>query len=130
MKDYAIDTDHPTQGCWREDPSGNRYASATLPDGRRFHLAVVRDKRVRIPYKPRGQNYGWTWAGYVRDVNGKVLASDRVQGSIGVRGLLELAGLVPPTRCLTCGSKRHRSGPDCIRWRWENGEKTPVPGPA
>lgn len=57
MKGYVIDTDRPTRGPWRETEWGNRYASATLADGRRFFVGVEKDKRVRIPYKPRGQNY-------------------------------------------------------------------------
>jgi len=95
MKTYTIDTDHPTNGPWRETPWGNRYAEAVLPDGRRFHVSVEKDKPVRIPYKPRGFNRGWTYVGSVRDTDGRYVASDKVSGSIGVKGLLKMAGLLP-----------------------------------
>lgn len=49
---------------------------------------------VRIPYKPRGQNRGWTWYGWVGDAAGKRIAGDKVAGSLGVRGLLKMAGLI------------------------------------
>jgi hypothetical protein len=94
-KPYVIDTDHPTEGPWRVTPFGNRYASVTFPDGRKFHVGIEKDKRVRIPYKPRGQNYGWTYYGFVRDAaTGKTVAADRVGGSLGVRGLLKMASLL------------------------------------
>jgi hypothetical protein len=92
---YTIDTDRPTEGPWRVTPFGNRYARVTMADGRVFHVSVEKDKRVRIPYQPRPHNYGWTYVGSVRDAAGKYLASDKVAGSIGVRGLLKLAGLIP-----------------------------------
>ena len=94
MKGYAITTERATDGPWRVTPFGDRYATARLDDGRVFHVCVQRDKLVRIPYKPRGQNRGWTYCGTVRDAAGKVLVADRVAGSIGVRGLLRLAGLL------------------------------------
>ena len=94
MKSYLIDTHKPTNGPWRETPFGDRYASVTFADGRKFHVGIERTKRVRIPYKPRGQNIGWRYAGWVRDANGKTLAADRVGGSLGVRGLLKMAGLL------------------------------------
>lgn len=92
---YVIDTDKPTDGPWRVTTMGNKYASVTMRDGRKFNVGVEKDKMVRIPYKPRGQNRGWTYYGWVRDaVTAKVVADDKVGGSIGVRGLLKMAGLL------------------------------------
>jgi hypothetical protein len=61
--------------------------------GVEYYVSVRRGKSVRIPYKPRGQNRGWHWHGSVYS-NGRCLWSDRVPGSIGVRGLLIDAGVV------------------------------------
>jgi hypothetical protein len=58
-----------------------------------YSVSVRRGKSVRIPYKPRGQNRGWHWHGAVYQ-NGQCLWSDRVPGSIGVRGLLLEAGVL------------------------------------
>jgi hypothetical protein len=92
---YVIDTDRPTNGPWREDAFGNRVASVTFADGRKFFVGVSKDKPVRIAYKPRGQNRGWRWYGWVHDAAGKRLMGETVPGSLGVRGLLKLAGLLP-----------------------------------
>ena len=95
-KPYVVDTDKPTKGkTWRETPYGNRYASVTFADGRKYHVAVERNKRVRIPFKPRG-TYGWTYLGSVRDATGRYVVSDAVAGSIGVPGLLKMACLIGP----------------------------------
>lgn len=91
---YTIDTVAPNDGPWRTNGSGNRYASVTFADGRRFFVGIERDRMVRIPYKPRGQNRGWTWYGWVGDAAGKRIAGDKVAGSLGVRGLLKMAGLI------------------------------------
>ena len=93
---YTIMTDRPTNGPWRETSFGDKYARVMMLDGRTFHLGVEKAKRVRIPFKPRGSNYGWRYYGFVRDANGKTVAGDTVNGSIGVRGLLKLAGLLLP----------------------------------
>lgn len=105
MKPYTIDTDRPTDGPWRVTPFGNRYASVTMADGRKYHVGIERNKRVRIPYKPRG-TYGWTYVGFVRDLNAKTIMSTTVGGTIGVRGLLKLAGL------LTVAAAASRSSPE------------------
>lgn len=95
MKGYTITTKDPTNGPWRESLNGfGRNAEARLTDGRLFRVAVVRDRLVRIPFKPRGKNRGWTYVGYVWDDNGKNLVCESVPGSIGVRGLLKRAGLL------------------------------------
>jgi hypothetical protein len=91
---YTIDTDRPTEGPWRTDAFGNRYASVTFADGRKFFVSVTKGSRRRIAFKPRGENWGWRWYGAVNDANGVRLASEIVTGSIGVRGLLKLAGLL------------------------------------
>jgi hypothetical protein len=94
MTPYVIDTDRPTDGPWRVSPSGAKYARVTMADGRVFHVGIEPVKRVRIRYKPRG-TYGWRYYGFVRDANGKEIAGDTVGGSLGVRGLLKMAGLIP-----------------------------------
>jgi len=94
MTPYVIDTDRPTDGPWRVTPFGAKYASVTFADGRKFHVGIEPVKKVRIPYKPRG-TFGWRYYGFVRDANGKEIAGDTVGGSLGVRGLLKLAGLLP-----------------------------------
>lgn len=60
--------------------------------GVEYCCSVRRGKSVRIRYKPRGKNRGWHWHGNVYS-NGRCLWSDRVPGSIGVRGLLIEAGV-------------------------------------
>ena len=49
MTPYVIDTDRPTDGPWRVTPFGNKYASVTFADGRKFHVGVEKNKPVRIP---------------------------------------------------------------------------------
>jgi len=90
---YVIDTDKPTEGPWRVTAFGNRYASATLADGRKVFVGIERNKRIRIPFKPRG-TYGWSYVGFVNDAQGRCLASADVNGTLGVRGLLKMAGLL------------------------------------
>lgn len=92
---YTIDTQNPTEGPWRVTGFGNRYANVTMANGMKLWVGVEHDKRVRIPYKPRGKNMGWTYHGFVRDEHAKTLWSGTVGGSIGVRGLLRYAGLIP-----------------------------------
>lgn len=90
---YKVVTDHPTDGPWRVTPFGNKYATVLFADGRQFFLGVEKTKRVRIPYQPRPHNYGWKRTGFVRE-GGRTVMSDWVPGSIGVRGLLRMAGLI------------------------------------
>lgn len=62
-----------------------------------YAVSVSRDKPARIAFKPRGQNRGWTWVGRVfriGDNAGQIWSGD-VAGSIGARGLLIRAGVVP-----------------------------------
>ena len=67
---------------------------ATLSDERQFYVSVTRGKRVRIPYKPRGQNIGFHWHATVTERNGKVRDAFRVPKSLGVRGILRHAGVI------------------------------------
>lgn len=68
--------------------------SVQLADGRVFHLSVRRGKRVRIPYKKRGQNVGYHWIGSVHTMpEGRVLFEGRVAKTAGVRALLSYAGV-------------------------------------
>jgi hypothetical protein len=52
-----------------------------------YCVSIRRGKSIRIPYKPRGQNRGWQWLGFVYS-EGRCIWSGRVPSSIGVRGLL------------------------------------------
>jgi hypothetical protein len=61
-------------------------------NGVHYRVFVTRGKAVCIPYKPRGKNLGFKWHGEVfRD--GERIFSDSVDKSIGVRGLLIMAGV-------------------------------------
>ena len=51
-------------------------------------VGVSRGKSVRIAFKPRGQNRGFKYSGYVRDANARELWSGDVGGSLGARGIL------------------------------------------
>lgn len=66
----------------------------TFGDGRVFFVGVDRGKAVRIAFKPRGQNRGYWWWGFVRDERGRDVWSARVSKNLGVRGLLRRAGLI------------------------------------
>ena len=61
-------------------------------NGTEYVTSVKRGKSVRIPYKPRGKNRGYEWIGTVYS-NCKCIWTDKVPGSIGVRGLLIEAGV-------------------------------------
>lgn len=63
-----------------------------------YIVGVERGKRVRIAYKPRGQNIGWKWRGFVRDAKGREIWSGLVPKTLGARGLLADAGVIsiPP----------------------------------
>jgi hypothetical protein len=78
---------------WRAGDRG-MYVRATVGDTTYF-LGVERDKQVRIPYKPRGKNRGWTYYGFVRDAKGTTLWGGTVPKSTGARALLRAAGLIP-----------------------------------
>jgi hypothetical protein len=104
VKVFTITTKDATSGPWRETLTG-RNAEVQFQDGRIFRVAVVQDRPVRIPYKPRGQNRGWTWIGYVWDGDGRRIVAESVGGSIGVRGLLKLAGLIPADHATEGGNR-------------------------
>lgn len=68
-------------------------------DGVKYSVGVARGMPVRIRYKPRGQNIGFEWSGFVRDASAKTVWSGPVPKSLGVRGILIEAGLLPTHRC-------------------------------
>ena len=69
--------------------------TATLSDGRVFHVNVRKGKTVRIPYKPRGENIGFHWWAEVYEPATKNRSrSFRVSKSLGVRGILIDAGVI------------------------------------
>lgn len=69
------------------------WARSATVGGKTYRVGIDRGKAVRIPYKPRGQNIGHHYRGWVMDSNGRNIFCDRVGGSLGARGLLELAGV-------------------------------------
>lgn len=77
----------------RHEGIAGRYATA-LVNGVRYFTGVERGKRVRIAYKPRGENIGYHWRGFVNDKDGRCVWSGRVDKSCGVRTLLRFAGVV------------------------------------
>lgn len=60
-----------------------------------YVVGVERGRKVRIAFKPCGQNVGWRYVGFVRDARGREVWADRVCGTLGARGLLRRAGLLP-----------------------------------
>lgn len=58
-----------------------------------YQVSVRQGKKVRIPYKPRG-TFGFQWNGSVYS-GGRCLWSGAVSGTIGARGLLIEAGVIP-----------------------------------
>ena len=81
-------------GQRRESGTGGWSRPVTV-DGVAYIVGVVRGKRVRIAYKPRGPGgWGFWWHGYVRDAKGKEIWSGRVGKSAGARGILEDAGIL------------------------------------
>lgn len=74
------------------DPGWSRKVRVSGVD---YWVGVRGSKRVRIPYKPRGQNIGWTWIGWVREAGtGRELLWGRCNGNLGARGLLKRAGVL------------------------------------
>jgi hypothetical protein len=80
----------------RDDGFGGWSRNVRIGD-QEFTCSVRRGRPVRIPYKPRGQNRGWKWNGavYRMGAAGGFVWSGDVPGSIGCRGLLLEAGLLP-----------------------------------
>lgn len=80
--------------------------SATVDDVT-YHVGVDRGRAVRIAFKPRGQNIGHHYNGWVMGPDGRNLWGGRVSGSIGARGLLKRAGVVPlkMVKCWRCSGR-------------------------
>ena len=79
---------------------GGWYATVEV-NGKRYFCGIERGKVVRIAFKPRGQNKGFHWTGFVRSASGKTIWSGRVGKSNGIRGLLKAAGLVSSEQAAT-----------------------------
>jgi hypothetical protein len=73
------------------------WSRSVYVDGQEYSVSVKRGKAVRIPYKRRGHNRGWQWHGSVYRItkNHGHVWTGRVNGSIGCRGLLVEAGVLP-----------------------------------
>lgn len=80
-------------GPERQTFAGDRWRTV-LVNGVQYQVGVVKGKRVRIAYKPRGKNVGFWWHGEVRDSSGGCVWTARVTKSAGVRGILRAAGLI------------------------------------
>lgn len=88
-----------------KNQSGHRSWSRTATvDGVTYRVGIQVGRAVRIAFKPRGQNIGHHYNGWVMDPDGKNIFSDRCPGSIGARGLLKRAGVVPlkMVKCWRC----------------------------
>jgi hypothetical protein len=82
-------------GPERETVDGSRWRTVKIGDAL-YQVGVMRGStRIRIAYKPRGQNMGYHWYGIVRDAKGKTLYDVRVGKGAGLLGILHDAGLVP-----------------------------------
>jgi hypothetical protein len=93
---------------------GAGWSRKVTVDGVVYIVGVERGKSVRIAFKPKGQNKGFQWWGFVRDAAGKHLWEGDVPKTFGVRGLLTAARIVDhrckPGRgeCAYCSNRRRR----------------------
>lgn len=91
---------------------GGGWSRRVSVDGVNYVVGVERGRAVRIAYKPKGQNKGFKWWGFVRDEKGRRIWEDEVGKALGVRGLLAYAGVMDHTcprgknECNYCYSKR------------------------
>ena len=69
------------------------WARSLTIDGAEYRVGVTRGKAVRIAYKPRGENIGHQWNGWVMKWGSNIWAG-RVGGSLGARGLLKRADVI------------------------------------
>lgn len=69
------------------------YWTVTV-DGVQHRVSNERGKRVRIAFKPRGQNIGWHWHGSVFGPDGGRIYGQRVNKSTGPYRLLLDAGVI------------------------------------
>lgn len=79
----------------KRDNAGGGWRRDATVGGKRYTCSVRAVGRIRIPFKPRG-TYGIVWEGVVYDETGRCILSERINGSLGVRGLLRLAGVISP----------------------------------
>ncbi len=82
-------------GAVRDQGDGSWHRNVIV-NGWRYTCGVEKGKRVRIRFKPQGQNVGNEWWGIVRDQACRVVWSGKVGRTLGVRGLLIRAGLLCP----------------------------------
>jgi len=82
-------------GPKRDNPFGGWSRTVKVGE-QEYSVSMKRGKSVRIPYKPRGENKGYHWYGSVYRIssNSGHVWTDRVPGSLGVKGLLIEAGIV------------------------------------
>jgi hypothetical protein len=59
-----------------------------------YRVTLTRGARVRIAFKPRGENIGFRWYGAVYDAGARELWHGRVEKSTGVRSMLVWAGVI------------------------------------
>lgn len=93
FKGHRYTPDRPVRiEVHRETPAGDYWTVQV--EGVRFYIARDRGRRIRIPYKPRGQNIGWQWWGTIRDEHAKDVWGCRVRKSTGPLAMLHDAGLI------------------------------------
>ncbi len=78
-----------------ENPLTGTWSRKVLVNGKEYRVGIERGKRVRIAFKPRNNGgWGFHYYGFVRE-DGREVWSDRVGGTLGAKGLLEDAGIIP-----------------------------------
>lgn len=73
---------------------GNGWCRKVKVGDTEYLVGVERGKMVRIAFKPKGQNRGFHWWGFVRTAKGKEIWGGRVPKTLGCRGLLIDAGII------------------------------------
>jgi len=78
---------------------GGGWSRNVEVDGVRYQCAISQGKRVRIAFKPRGENIGYQWHGsvYGPEKQWHFGHLDGVTKSTGCKGLLRLAGIIENT---------------------------------
>lgn len=79
----------------RDRPFGDGWVRDVKVGDQGYQVCVSRGRKVRIPYKPRGQNVGFWWNGSVFIEGGSRIWCGPVNKTTGVKGLLIAAGVIP-----------------------------------
>lgn len=77
----------------QENPQG--WWRTVIHNGTTYVVGMERKRKARLIFRPKGQNWGWSWRGFVRTPGGRELWGGMVNSSLGVRGLLVVAEILP-----------------------------------